>query len=160
MRFGTIQDVVDFAGKLHAALSDQYAELEQLSSSERARLMLDYLNRHEQNLAQAMDKYEGDMTQGIASLWLQDVPELQSDELVEKVRGIDLGNVDNIIGVALDVDEYLIKLYQRMAVEVDSDTGREVFKSLIKLEDNERHRLSRADFRLADMWFLLFFKFL
>ena len=151
MRFGTIQDVVDFAGKLHAALSDQYAELEQLSSSERARLMLDYLNRHEQNLAQAMDKYEGDMTQGIASLWLQDVPELQSDELVEKVRGVDLGNVDNIIGVALDVDEYLIKLYQRMADEVDSDAGREVFKSLIKLEDNERHRLSRAAFRLADM---------
>ena len=151
MRFGTIQDVVDFAGKLHAALSDQYAELEQLSSSERARLMLDYLNRHEQNLAQAMDKYEGDMTQGIAALWLQDVPELQSDELVEKVRGVDLGNVDNIIAVALDVDDYLIKLYQRMADEVDSDAGREVFKSLIKLEDNERHRLSRAAFRLADI---------
>lgn len=151
MRFGTIQDVVDFARKLHTALSDQYAELEQLSSSERARLMLDYLNRHEQNLAQAMDRYEGDMAQGIAALWLQDVPELQSDELVDKVRGVDLTDVDNIIGVALDVDEYLIKLYQRMADEVDSDAGREVFKSLIKLEDNERHRLSRAAFRLADI---------
>jgi len=151
MRFGTIQDVVDFARKLHAALSDQYAELEQLSSSERARLMLDYLNRHEQNLAQAMDKYEGDMSKGIAALWLQDVPELQSDDLVDKVRGVDLGDVDNIIAVALDVDEYLIKLYQRMADEVDSDEGREVFKSLIKLEDNERHRLSRAAFRLADI---------
>lgn len=151
MRFGTIQDVVDFAGKLHAALSEQYAELEQLSSSERAQLMLDYLNRHEQNLAQAMDKYDADMTQGIAALWLQDVPELQPEELVEKVRGVDLGNVDNIIAVALDVDEYLIKLYQRMADEVDSDAGREVFKSLIKLEDNERHRLSRAAFRLADI---------
>lgn len=151
MRFGTIQDVVDFAGKLHAALSEQYAELEQLSSSERAQLMLDYLNRHEQNLAQAMGKYDADMTQGIAALWLQDVPELQPEELVEKVRGVDLGNVDNIIAVALDVDEYLIKLYQRMADEVDSDAGREVFKSLIKLEDNERHRLSRAAFRLADI---------
>ena len=151
MRFGTIQDVVDFAGKLHAALSEQYAELEQLSSSERAQLMLDYLNRHEQNLAQAMDKYDADMTQGIAALWLQDVPELQPEELVEKVRGVDLGNVDNIIAVALDVDEYLIKLYQRMVNEVDSDGGREVFKCLIKLEDNERHRLSRAAFRLADM---------
>ncbi len=151
MRFGTIQDVVDFAAKLHAALSDQYAELEQLSSSERARLMLDYLNRHEQNLAQAMAQYEGDMTEGIAALWMQDVPELQSVELVEKVRGVDLGNVENIIAVALDVDEYLIKLYQRMADEVDSDAGREVFMSLIKLEDNERHRLSRAAFRLVDI---------
>ena len=151
MRFATIQDVIEFAGKLHAALSDQYAELEQLSSSERARLMLDYLNRHEQNLAQAMAKYDEDMARGIAALWLQDVPELQSDDLVDKVRGVDLGDVDNIIAVALDVDEYLIKLYQRMADEVDSDEGRAVFKSLIKLEDNERHRLSRAAFRLADM---------
>ena len=151
MRFGTIQDVLGFAGKLHAALSAQYAELEQLSSSERARLMLDYLNRHEQNLAQAMGQYADDMTQGIAALWLQDVPELQSDELVEKVRGVDLSDIENIIAVALDVDEYLIKCYQRMADEVDSDAGKEVFKSLIKLEDNERHRLSRAAFRLADM---------
>ncbi|MEZ0175352.1 MAG: hypothetical protein AB9Q20_13710 [Candidatus Reddybacter sp.] len=151
MRFATIQDVVDFARKLHTALSEQYAELEQLSSSERARLMLDHLNRHEQNLAQAMNKYEGDMAKGIAALWLQDVPELQSDELVDKVRGVDLGDVDNIIAVALDVDEYLIKLYQRMADEVDSDEGRAVFNSLITLEDNERHRLSRAAFRLADM---------
>jgi len=151
MRFSTIQDVVDFAKKLHGALAEQYAELEQLSSSERARLMLDYLSRHEQNLKQAMEKYEGDMTKAIAALWLQDVPELQSDELVQKVRGVDLRNVDNIISVALDVDEYLIKLYQCMADEVDSDAGREVFKSLIKLEDNERHRLSRAAFRLADI---------
>ncbi|MEZ0122578.1 MAG: hypothetical protein AB9Q22_14075 [Candidatus Reddybacter sp.] len=151
MRFATIQDVVDFARKLHTALSEQYAELEQLSSSERARLMLDHLNRHEQNLAQAMNKYEGDMAKGIAALWLQDVPELQSDELVDKVRGVDLGDVDNIIAVALDVDEYLIKLYQRMADEVDSDEGRAVFNSLITLEDNERHRLSRAAFRLEDM---------
>lgn len=151
MRFGTIQDVVDFARKLHGALSDQYAELEQLSSSERARLMLDYLNRHEQNLSQAMDKYEGDMAQGIAALWLQDVPELQSDELLDKVRSVDLKDVDNIIAVAIDVDEYLIKLYRLMADEVDSDEGRAVFKSLIKLEDNERHRLSRAAFRLADI---------
>ena len=71
-----------------------------------------------------------------------------------------MADVDNIIAVALDVDEYLIKLYQRMASEVSSDVARAVFKSLVKLEDNERHRLSRADFRLADMWFLLFFKFL
>lgn len=151
MRFGTIQDVVDFARKLHGALSDQYAELEQLSSSERARLILDYLNRHEQNLAQAMEKYEGDMAQGIADLWLQDVPELQSDELVDKVRSVDLKNVDNIIAVAIDVDEYLIKLYRLMVDEVDTDEGRDVFESLIKLEDNERHRLSRAAFRLADI---------
>ncbi|MBQ0719061.1 MAG: hypothetical protein KBT88_11880 [Gammaproteobacteria bacterium] len=151
MRFGTIQDVVDFAGKLHAALAAQYAELEQLSSSERARLMLDYLNRHEQNIALAMDKYEGDMSQGVAALWLQDVPELQSQELVDKVRGVDLNDVDNIIAVALDVDGYLLRLYRRLADEVDSDEGRAVFNSLLKLEDNERHRLSRAAFRLADI---------
>ncbi len=151
MRFRTVRDVVDIAAKLHAALSAQYAELEQLSNPERARLILDYLNRHEQNLAQAMDKYEVDMAQGVAALWMQDVPVLQSDELIEKVRGIDLNDVDNIIAVALDVDEYLIQCYQRMAVEVDSDEGREVFKSLIKLEDNELHRLSRAAFRLADI---------
>lgn len=151
MRFGTIKDVVDFAGKLHRALSDQYAELEQLSSSERAGLMLDYLNRHEKNLARAMDQYADDMTQNVAALWMQDVPELQPDDLIDKVRGVDLNDVNSIISVALAVDDYLIQCYQSMADEVDSDAGKEVFKSLIKLEDNELHRLSRAAFRLADI---------
>ena len=151
MRFGTIKDVVDFAGRLHRALSDQYAELEQLSSSERAGLMLDYLNRHEKNLARAMDQYADDMTQNVAALWMQDVPELQPDDLIDKVRGVDLNDVNSIISVALAVDDYLIQCYQSMADEVDSDAGKEVFKSLIKLEDNELHRLSRAAFRLADI---------
>ena len=151
MRFGTIQDVVDFAKKLHAALSAQYAELEQLSSSERARLMLDYLNRHEQHLAETMAKYQSDMADSVSALWLQDIPELQSDDLVDKVRGVNLEDVDNIVAVALDVDDYLIKLYRHMADQVDSDEGKEVFNSLLKLEDNERHRISRAAFRMADM---------
>ena len=45
MRFKTIKDVIDFSRHLHEALSRQYAELEQLATSERAQLMLDYLNR-------------------------------------------------------------------------------------------------------------------
>lgn len=151
MRFSTIQDVLDFARKLHAALSAQFAELEQLASSERARLMLAYLHRHEEHLAQTMASYEVDVARGIADLWLQRVPELQSDDLVDKVRSVDLNDVDSIVAVALDVDEYLIKLYRCMADEVDSDAGKEVFKSLIQLEDNERHRISRSAFRLADI---------
>ena len=113
--------------------------------------MLDYLNRHEKNLARAMDQYADDMTQNVAALWMQDVPELQPDDLINKVRGVDLNDVNSIISVALAVDDYLIQCYQSMADEVDSDAGKEVFKSLIKLEDNELHRLSRAAFRLADI---------
>lgn len=74
MRFETVKDIIEVIRQLHEALSRQYAELEQLTTSERAALMLDYLARHERRLAAALQHYEQDAARGILETWLQYAP--------------------------------------------------------------------------------------
>ena len=151
MRFQTVADVLDVVKELHASLARQFEELEQLTTSERAQLMLDYLNRHEQNLARATQQYTNDANPGLLHTWLQYAPETHPEGLVEKVRNVDLNDVDSIVAVALEVDDYLIGLYNQVVDHADTDEVKEVFNSFIKLEDNDRHTIARAAFRLSDM---------
>lgn len=151
MRFQTVADVLDVVKSFHKALAAQFSELEQLTTSERARLMLDYLNRHEQHLSEATGQYDKDAGSGLLNTWLQFAPESHPDDLVAKVRAVDLNDVDSIVAVALAVDDYLIQLYRDLLSDADTDELKEVFESLIRLEDNERHTLARGAFRLSDL---------
>ena len=151
MRFKTVADVLDVVKEFHGSLARQFAELEQITTSERAQLMLDYLNRHEQNLARATDQFLNDADPGLLHTWLQYVPDFHPEGMLEKVRSVDLNDVNSIVAVALQVDDYLISLYGEIVDHTDTEEVKEVFKSLIKLEDNERHTVARSAFRLSDM---------
>lgn len=151
MRFKTVEDVLEVVTRFHQALAERFAELEQLTTSERAQLMLDYLCRHEQNLARATDQFEQDASAGLLHTWLQYSSDLQPDALLERVRSVDLNDVSGIVPIALEVDDYLLNLYRQVADHTDSPAVREVFLSLAQVEDVERHKLSRAAFRLSDI---------
>lgn len=151
MRFKTIKDVIDFSRHLHEALSRQYAELEQLATSERAQLMLDYLNRHEQHLAEALKDYEAGAARGIMDAWLQYTPELDAYPVLERIRDMDINNVEEVVATALATDEYLREIYEEVAERADLDELREVARSLRQIESNEQHRLARDALRFSDL---------
>ncbi len=151
MRFKTIKDIIDFSRHLHEALSRQYAELEQLATSERAQLMLDYLNRHEQHLAAALKDYEAGAARGIMDTWLQYTPELDAHPVLERIRDMDINNVEEVVATALATDEYLREIYQEVAERADLDELREVACSLRQIESNEQYRLARDALRFSDL---------
>lgn len=150
MTYKTVKDIVDHARRLHEALSRQYAELEQLTTSERAQLMLGYLNRHEQRLAEALRDYEADAAHGILETWLQYAPNLDAGPLLEKIRDVDLNDVEAVVAAALAVDEYLLQVYREIEEQADIEALREVARSLQQIERNEEHLLARDALRLHD----------
>lgn len=151
MRFKTMKDVIDCSKELHSRLSQQYAELEQLTTSERARLMLDYLQRHERHLAKTLDQYETDAATGIMNTWLQYTPEFHLDELLDKARDSELSDLDKLVATALEIDDCVVRIYQDIIDNSDLNDVREVAKSLMQMESNEEHNISRSAFRLSDL---------
>lgn len=150
MRFETVRDIVEQSRQLHQALAAQYTELEQLTTSERAQLMLDYLARHEARLAEAMDQYEQDAAQGLLETWLQYAPTLDAGDLVTRLRDTDINDLDAVVAAALAIDDHLLAVYREIEQQADTEELREVARSLQQIEHNEAHRLARAAFRLRD----------
>jgi rubrerythrin len=151
MRFKTVADVLDVVKQFHSALARQFAELEQVTTSERAQLMLDYLHRHERNLAKAIEQYFNDANESVLHAWLQYAPEVHPEELLQKVRSVDLNDVDSIVRVALEIDDYLLDLYREVAAHADTDEVKDAFESFVRVENNERHNVARGAFCLEDM---------
>lgn len=150
MRFKTVREVVDFARELHQALASQYVELEQLATSERAQLLLDYLGRHERQLAEALANYEVDIAQGMMNTWQQYAPEFHPKGLLDRVRSVDLNKVDSILSAALAVDDYLVDLYREIADRAELESLKAVFTGLLQLEESERRQIAKNALRLSD----------
>lgn len=151
MRFKTMKDVIDYSRELHNRLSQQYSELEQLATSERARLMLDYLQRHERHLAETLDQYEVVAAKGLMDTWLQYAPDFPIDTLLDKARNSALNDVDKLVASALEIDDCMLKIYRDIVEKSDLDDIKELAKSLLQMENNEEHNIARNAFRLQDL---------
>ena len=52
--------------------------------------------------------------------------------------------MDELVEMALRIDDYLIALYRQMASEATSSESRQLFDSLVQLEETEKMRTVRA----------------
>lgn len=154
MRFKTVAEIVAFSREIHRALSEQYAELEQLASTEQIQLLLDHLSRHERHMAQALTQFHSDAAHGMLNTWLQYSPEFHPQflsELVNKVRGARLNDVRDVVRVALEVDDYLVAIYREMLENTDTAKAREVLANLLQMEEHLRDSVAAVVGPFADM---------
>jgi rubrerythrin len=152
MRFETTRDVLDFVKQFHRKARNLYRELANHEDQERLKLLLDYLSRHENHLAKSLADYEQEASEKILDTWFQYVPDLA---LLEPINNIDIVpnlSVDEIIELAMRLDNCLIELYKEM---IDNSAAisevKEVFQNLLEMEKQEQHQLARSRLGILDM---------
>lgn len=144
MSYSTVKDVLDYSRRLHEHARNLYLQMRDQTQRERVDMMLILLAAHEDTLAQAMSDMQEHTGQKVLNEWHQFEPGSISDAL-SNVRELhaDL-SVDELVQVALHIDDYLIGLYRQMLSETTSADARQVFQSLIQLEEAEKMRTVRA----------------
>ncbi len=150
MRFHTVHDVIDQSRSIHVALSHKYQELEQLVSSERAQWLLEYLNRHENRMAEALRKYDDDLSASIKETWLQQDPHWVSEDILNSLEDIDANDTQALMSAALSVDTAIVDGYRALARTADTDEIRAVLGSILDMEDQEQHRIATGLMRGLD----------
>ena len=144
MRFQTVHDLIDHSTQLHLALSNKYAELEMLVSSERAQWLLEYLNRHEANMAEALQKYDDDLKKGIKETWMQFTPDWKNRDLVGELETMNLNDLNDIIQVSLQVDAVLVESLRTARDTAETEELMDLIQGLLDLEDAEQHVIARS----------------
>ena len=144
MRFQTVHDLIDHSTQLHLALSNKYAELEMLVSSERAQWLLEYLNRHEANMAEALQRYDDDLKKGIKETWMQFTPDWKNRDLVGELETMNLNDLNDIIQVSLQVDAVLVESLRTARDTAETEELMDLIQGLLDLEDAEQHVIARS----------------
>lgn len=135
------RDVLDQAHAFHTQLAGYFAGLSDAADNERVRLLYSYLSQHEQLLSQILTRYRGDAPSRLMDAWLQNVPD---DRALHACAVLDLQpdtDPDEVVMASLSYDDCLIALYRAMQeASTQQPEVKELFDTLLALEENEKHR--------------------
>ncbi len=147
----TAKDVLDHARAFHRQLRDFYSQLQEITTKERLRLLLEYLSAHEKQLEDNLEAYEDVAEKNVLDSWFQYPPEHIHDVPFEDIDKIEDLSIDEIINIGLKFDDMLLKLYEESADKAELEGARDVFKNLVEKQKVARRNFVRQTLRTEDL---------
>lgn len=150
MSFKTVRDILELSQNIHHHASIVYEQLREQTQRERVDMLLKLLSRHEEELSLTFKKVAGDTNEKILDEWHQ-------TELISVAAILDGCkechpdvSIQELVNMALRVDDALIGLYKHMASEASTNEARQLFNNLVLLEENEKIKAVRAALSVDD----------
>ena len=151
MRFTQIRNTLDEVRDFHGQLAEYYSQLSDKAAQQRVKMLLDHMSSHERNLQTSMAAYEEGASRQVMDTWMDCS---QCEELIMTCEQTPIApdlNVDSVIKVAMDVDRCLLHFYREIARSAESETVRDVFRSLIEMEEAELRKLALSALQSMDI---------
>ncbi|MGB6045784.1 MAG: hypothetical protein WBF93_21695 [Pirellulales bacterium] len=149
--FEQAKDILDHAKEFHHRVARYYLQLEDQVAQQRVKMMLNYLSRHEDRLADALQSYEENASRKILNTWVQFV---YDDEILKTLGETPVQSemsVDDVVDLGLRLDDRLINCFKMMVDAAETDDVREVFQNLVDMEEQEKRQLVRNAGRSLDI---------
>lgn len=151
MRYQTVRDIIQHSKQLHHDLGDFYRSLEDKVELERVKMLLNYLARHEEHIEGLLNQYSLDVNQDLWGEWFQFGPDEHLEDLVKDLKFAANNNVDDVVRMALAIDDYFIELYGKLSINASSEKVKQLFDNLVQMEALEKTRTVRSALELSDM---------
>ena len=150
MAYEQTRDVLADAEAFHRQIGEYYHQVSGQSAKQRIKMLLDYLSRHEEQLADSLADYEQDASQAVMDTWFQSKHKMDICALLKDVRISPEMSVDDVVDVGLKVDECLIAVFRDLAENAPCEDVRNLFRNLLELEEEEKRRLVKNALRATD----------
>lgn len=151
MRYETAKDLLGEAASLHEGLARYYQRLSGEAERERVRLLLDYLARHEANMADVLDRFGKETADRVRNAWFKYELDGEFVKCIPPARPVQDMSTSEIVDLAIQLDDCIIDLYQLIAMQSELPEAREAFTNLVALERTEKMRMVRQAMGLEDL---------
>ncbi|MEX0942948.1 MAG: ATPase [Pseudomonadales bacterium] len=152
MKIETISDIIDWTRQYHELLSRCLAQAKDENLAERARLLLDYLAKHEHQLSLVLQGFEDSDNLKALHTWCYDYLDKYP---VKPHPACDKPYAKMSTGEIIKQVEYengqILALYRHVRSRVDSPSAIELIEQLISLEEHEAMRMAHSANRLEDL---------
>ena len=145
------RDILAEAEAFHRQIGEYYHQLSDQAEKQRIKMLLDYLGRHEEHLANSLADYEQNASAAVLDTWFQSKHKLNVCEILKDVKIAPEMSVDDVIELGLKLDECLITIYRDLAEDAQSEDVRTVFQNLLDMEEEEKRQLVRNSLRVMDI---------
>jgi len=151
MMFKTTREVLDRIRKFHRMLSIYYDDVSKQTDQARLRLLLDYMSRHEKKFEENLARFGEESSKKLLDTWFKFLPD--EDKLIgcEAMKIRPDMTIDDVISIALRVDDCLIQFYTEMAEGCVIKEIKDFFTNLSNMEKREKYNFSRNTAELQDL---------
>jgi len=151
MPYGQAKEIINSARAFHQRASQFYQQLNDKAEGARVKMLLDYLVRHEAHLDRALGDYTDVIKSKALDAWYQYAQDhclLQPFDVSQYPADM---TAEDVMEIGLNIDSCLIASYKGMAEGATSAEVREIFESLLLMEQQQKHKLARVSLEIIDM---------
>ena len=141
-RYVQVRDLLEQAARFHGDLAGFYHRLAGEAGQQRVKLLLDYMSTHEDNLKSSLEGFDEEASEGVLNTWID---RDYCDRIVHACENMPEPpalEVDEVIHLAMAVDDSLTRFYEELVRKTDTESVREVFRNLVSMEQTELRRLA------------------
>ena len=144
-------DIIEYVRSFHNLMRNLYERLHEKDEKQKVKMLLDYLCRHEKHREDTLAKYEKEESRRVMDTWFKYVPENIPLNCFENFEIKSHMSVDDIVHIALQLNNYLIELYKGLVRETEVIEVRDVFNYLLVRIKNDEKNLARDVLWLKDL---------
>jgi rubrerythrin len=142
-----VADFLHWAEAYHGRLAEFYRSRGKEAARPEAKVVLDYMARHQDALRRIIEDYEDGASKAVLDTWYKVSPDPKAFRDPEGAGfRADLTG-DEAIDLALDLDRSLISMYEQLVRRAETPGLREVLENLLQTERAEEIRLLRSQSR-------------
>ncbi|MCP8689342.1 ATPase [Marinobacterium sedimentorum] len=150
MQIETLKDVLHWTAELHRQLSGCLKHCEDRVVSERAQLLLDYLEQHEDRLAQVIDRFEEMASSQALNTWCYEYFDKNPAQATMLCDGeLDTQDIAVLMARILEQHNLAIELYRYLFAQSSGGSARELLQNLIDIETHAAMQMSQGGNRLG-----------
>lgn len=143
-------EIIEDVRLIHSKMSDYFEQLHRKDENEKLKILLDYLTRHEKHRDESLAKYEGETSSKSMDVWFKYIPMNNISKYIENIRIESNMSVQDVVDIALNLDDQLIGIYRRLVEESKSIEIKNIFNSLLNRLSQEKKNLVRDTLWLED----------
>lgn len=146
-----VKEFLDYGRSLHGEIRAYYDSLNEHTDKERLKMLLDYLSRHEHRMEESLRRFEQISRQEILAVWLEHVPRMDVQEIIDQCAFSKEMSLEDIISIAIRFDDAQVNLYREVANRTEDARVKTVFNNIVSMEENEKNQMLRNASMLREM---------
>lgn len=133
----TLRDALEWTSKFHADLHECMTHCSKQATSERSSLLLDYLAKHEEKLAQLIMNFKQEGDTHALNTWCRE--HFEKKPVINHIDGKPLAELspDELLEFVTFKHSQIIDLYKTLLAKAPIPTMTELLKQLVALEEHE-----------------------
>jgi hypothetical protein len=142
--FKTAEDVLENTKKFHQYTASFFRTLKDEAEDERAQMLLGFMSDHEDKMGQSLKDYEQHASKSVLGTWIQYTLEESAKGFIDGLATHDNMSCDEISELGQQIDLFLVNVFEELMETAATEEVREVFQSIMNMEVEKKHSLTRA----------------